>query len=119
MGLTPEQLKTGYDWSYREFYRWGNIMKAASAHSTVSHRLRHAMYSTGWKKFEPAWDLVIRVKQLSQMRPLLETILSPARPSADPGRGAASSPPPRLVAQLPGSQAEIQTRTWPLTIAQE
>src|SRR5262245_22313720 len=78
IGLTPEQLKTGYDWSYEEFYRWGNIMKAASAHRTVSHRVRHAMYSAGWKKFEPAWDFVIRVKQLSQMRPLLESILSPS-----------------------------------------
>ena len=80
LGLTPQELKTGYDWSYREFYRWGNIMKAASAHRSVSHRVRHAMYSAGWKKFEPAWDFVIRVKQLSQMRPLLETILSPASP---------------------------------------
>jgi hypothetical protein len=25
-------------------------------------------YSAGWKKFEPAWDFVIRLKQLSQMR---------------------------------------------------
>jgi radical SAM superfamily enzyme YgiQ (UPF0313 family) len=119
LGLTPEELKTGYDWSYREFYRWGNIMKAASAHRTVSHRVRHAMYSTGWKKFEPAWDLVIRVKQLSQMRPLLETILSPARPPAEPAQGPASSPQPRLLAQLPGNEPDRSARTWPLTITQE
>ena len=80
IGLTAQELKTGYDWSYKEFYRWGNIMKAAGSHRTVGHRLRHAVYSTGWKKFERAWDLVIRIKQLSQMRPLLETILSPAQP---------------------------------------
>ena len=77
VGLTADELKAGYDWSYREFYRWGNIMTAASAHRTASHRVRHAMYSTGWKKFERAWDFVIRIKQLSQMRPLLESILSP------------------------------------------
>ena|SRR5215813_1837915 len=29
-----------------------------------------------WKKFERAWDLVIRVRQLSQMRPILEAVLS-------------------------------------------
>ena len=48
--------------------------------------MRHAIYSTGWKKFEPAWDLVIRIKQLSQMRPLLETILSPGQQSAPEAR---------------------------------
>ena len=95
IGLTAEELKTGYDWSYREFYKWGNIMKAASAHRTASHRVRHAAYSAGWKKFERAWDFVIRVKQLSQMRPLLETILSPAQPAfhaATENRGHPAAP---------------------------
>ena len=36
------------------------------------------MYSTGWKKFEPAWDVVIRVKQVIADAALLEAILSPA-----------------------------------------
>jgi radical SAM superfamily enzyme YgiQ (UPF0313 family) len=90
LGLSADELKSGYDWAYREFYRWGNIVKAASAHRNVSHRFRHAAYSAGWKKFEPAWDLVIRIKQLSQMRPLLETILSPGprrwlTPATEPG----------------------------------
>jgi radical SAM superfamily enzyme YgiQ (UPF0313 family) len=92
IGLTAAQLKNGYDWSYREFYRWGNILEAASAHRSIGHRVRHAAYSAGWKKFEPAWDLVIRVKQLSQMRPLLETILSRQQPTGrEPVRGRASS----------------------------
>jgi len=102
LGLSPEELKAGYDWSYDAFYRWGNILKAASAHRSVSHRIRHTAYSAGWKKFEPAWDLVIRIKQLSQMRPLLETILSPAPPHGAP-------------APEPVSQA----RTWPLTLTIE
>ena len=92
IGLTAEQLKNGYDWSYREFYRWRNIFTAASAHRTISHRVRHAAYSAGWKKFEPAWDVVIRVKQLSQMRPLLETILSRHQlPREESTSGRASS----------------------------
>jgi radical SAM superfamily enzyme YgiQ (UPF0313 family) len=92
IGLTAEQLKAGYDWSYRAFYQWRNIFKAAAAHRTVSRRIRHAAYSAGWKKFEPAWDFVIRVKQLSQMRPLLETILSPKPVRAeDAARGRPSS----------------------------
>ena len=76
--FSPEELKRGYDWSYEEFYRWGNIFEAASAHSTTRHRLKHFFYSAGWKKFERAWDTVIRIKQLAQMRPLLEAVLAPA-----------------------------------------
>lgn len=77
VGLQPEELKRGYDWAYRTFYRWSSIVRASSAHSTVKHSLKHFLYSAGWKKFERAWDLVIRVKQLSQMRPILEAVLSP------------------------------------------
>jgi hypothetical protein len=43
----------------------------------VKHCLKHSFYSAGWKKFERAWDLVIRIKQLSQMRPILEAVLAP------------------------------------------
>jgi radical SAM superfamily enzyme YgiQ (UPF0313 family) len=75
--LTPEELKRGYDRSYESFYRWGSILRAASVHDSGKHRLKHFFYSAGWKKFERAWDLVIRLKQLAQMRPLLEAVLSP------------------------------------------
>ena len=93
MGMTPGELKDGYDWSYGAFYRWSNILKAAVHHQRLSHRLRHLGYSAGWKKFEPAWDVVIRMKQLSQMRPLLEAILSrDAGPThTDTNRGRLSS----------------------------
>jgi len=75
--MSPDELKRGYDWAYESFYRWGSILKAASAHKSAKHSLKHFFYSAGWKKFERAWDLVIRVKQLSQMRPLLEAVLAP------------------------------------------
>lgn len=77
VGLRPDELKEGYDWAYKAFYRWDSIFKASAAHSTMKHSLKHFFYSAGWKKFERAWDLVIRVKQLSQMRPILEAVLSP------------------------------------------
>ena len=77
IGITPQALKAGYDWAYREFYRWGNIVTAARAHQSSKHSLKHLAYSAGWKKFEPAWDFVIRLKRLSQMRPMLEAVLSP------------------------------------------
>ncbi|MBC8646931.1 MAG: B12-binding domain-containing radical SAM protein, partial [Thermoanaerobaculia bacterium] len=96
--LSPEELKRGYDWSYEAFYRWGSIFKAASAHPTVKHRLKHFFYSAGWKKFERAWDLVIRIKQLSQMRPVLEAVLAPvAHTVAD-----------RATERLPTKAVELQ-----------
>jgi radical SAM superfamily enzyme YgiQ (UPF0313 family) len=83
-GLSREELKRGYDWSYRAFYQWRSIYAASSAHQSLKHQLKHFFYAAGWKKFERAWDLVIRIKQLSQMRPLLEAVLSPvARRATD------------------------------------
>jgi radical SAM superfamily enzyme YgiQ (UPF0313 family) len=75
--LSPQELKRGYDWAYEEFYRWDNIFEASSAHESVKHRVKHFFYSAGWKKFERAWDIAIRIKQLSQLRPLLEAVLAP------------------------------------------
>ena len=86
-GLSPGELKRGYDWAYEEFYRWGSILEAASAHGSAKHRVKHFVYSAGWKKFERAWDMVIRIRQLSQMRPLLETVLAPV---ATPGPDSAT-----------------------------
>ncbi|HKO96427.1 MAG TPA: radical SAM protein [Pyrinomonadaceae bacterium] len=80
--MSPEALKYGYDWSYKEFYRWANIFEASTAHHSMKHQLKHFFYSAGWKKFERAWDMVIRIKQLSQIRPLLEAVLSPVHSQA-------------------------------------
>jgi radical SAM superfamily enzyme YgiQ (UPF0313 family) len=74
--LTPDQLEYGYWKAYRDFYRWGSIVRGASAHDTVLSGLRHFAYAAGWKKFEPLWDLVIRAKRAGMMLPVLETILS-------------------------------------------
>jgi radical SAM superfamily enzyme YgiQ (UPF0313 family) len=82
--MSPDELKHGYDWAYESFYRWGSIFNAASAHESFKHRVKHFFYSAGWKKFEPAWDLVIRIKQLSQMRPILEAVLAPVAGPREP-----------------------------------
>jgi len=82
--LSPAELERGYAWAYETFYRWDRIVQAAAAHASVKHRVKHLAYSAGWKKFERAWNLVIRVKQLSQMRPALEAVLSPVAPSQIP-----------------------------------
>jgi len=49
--------------------------------------MKHFAYSAGWKKFEPAWDFVIRVKQLAQMRPVLEAVLSRVGRADKPNEG--------------------------------
>jgi radical SAM superfamily enzyme YgiQ (UPF0313 family) len=74
--LTPAALEAGYDWSYREFYRWSSVARAAWSHGSLKHRAKHFFYAAGWKKFEPAWDLVIRARQLGAMTPLLEAVLA-------------------------------------------
>ncbi len=71
-----EALKAGYDWAYREFYRWGSIARASLHHGTLKHQAKHFFYASGWKKFEPAWDLLIRARQLTRVTPLLEGVLS-------------------------------------------
>jgi radical SAM superfamily enzyme YgiQ (UPF0313 family) len=74
--LTPKALKEGYDWAYREFYRWKSIAQASLRHGTVKHQAKHFFYAAGWKKFEFLWDLLIRARQLRWMTPLLEGVLS-------------------------------------------
>lgn len=74
--LKPEALKAGYDWAYREFYRWGSIARASLHHGTVKHQAKHFFYAAGWKKFESLWDLMIRARQLNHVTPLLEGVLS-------------------------------------------
>jgi len=74
--LSPEALKNGYDWAYREFYRWPAIAQASLRHGTIKHQLKHFFYASGWKKFEPLWDMLIRARQLTRVTPLLEAVLS-------------------------------------------
>jgi len=74
--LHPERLKEGYDWAYREFYRWTSIARASFAHGSMKHQAKHFFYAAGWKKFEAAWNAVIRARQLGRMTPLLEAVLS-------------------------------------------
>jgi radical SAM superfamily enzyme YgiQ (UPF0313 family) len=74
--LRPEALKEGYDWAYREFYRWDAIARAALAHGSLKHQAKHFFYASGWKKFERLWNIVIRTRQLGRMTPFLEAVLS-------------------------------------------
>jgi hypothetical protein len=74
--LSEEELKRGYDWAYREFYRWSSILQSSLSHGTVKHQLKHFFYTSGWRKFESLWNIVIQLKKLNLMTPLLEGVLS-------------------------------------------
>jgi hypothetical protein len=96
--LTPDALESGYHWAYREFYRWSSIARASWAHDSWKHSAKHFAYSAGWKKFERAWNLVIRMRQLRQMTPLLEAVLSKVT-------RATGASPSAAAGRLPGPQA--------------
>jgi len=108
--LSPADLKDGYEWAYKAFYRWSSIGRAALAHDSAKHMLKHFCYSAGWKKFERLWGSVIRLKELTQARPLLEAILSPVGKAPTPGAPDAlevdllepgDSNPPQIPPSLP------------------
>jgi radical SAM superfamily enzyme YgiQ (UPF0313 family) len=74
--ISSTDLKSGYDWAYKEFYSWRNIISASLNHDSAKHILKHALYAGGWKKFEPLWNFIIKTKNLNSMLPILESILS-------------------------------------------
>ena len=73
--MSVETLEAGYWQAYHDFYRWGSITRAAVVHENIHDRLRHLAYAGGWKKFEPLWDWIIRLKRVGNLRPLLEAVL--------------------------------------------
>jgi radical SAM superfamily enzyme YgiQ (UPF0313 family) len=96
VGLNEQQLKEGYDWSYKSFYSWANIAKASMQHDTVKHRIKHFAYAGGWKKFEPLWNFMIKTQGLNKMLPLLEAILSRVNKKGRAGGGNQLSPFPAI-----------------------
>ena len=76
MLMDAATLETGYWRSYREFYRWSSIFQGAWTKSHWGDRLRHLAYTGAWKKAEPIWDFLIRLKQVNHLLPSLETVLS-------------------------------------------
>ena len=73
--MPAQALEAGYWRAYKDFYRWRSIARSTWAQQGTRERLRHLMYTTGWKKLEPVWDLAIRTHRVHQFLPLLEAIL--------------------------------------------
>lgn len=74
--ISPEALEAGYWRAYQEFYRWSAIFRGAATKDTLTGKMRHIAYAGGWKKFEPLWDAMIRLKRVARMRPVLEEVLT-------------------------------------------
>ena len=74
--LTPETLEAGYWKAYADFYKWGSILRGASAKTDFKERLRRVAYAGGWKKLEPFWDWAIRAKRVTSLLPMLEAVLT-------------------------------------------
>jgi radical SAM superfamily enzyme YgiQ (UPF0313 family) len=73
--MSPDALERGYWRAYRDFYRYGSILRGAATKPAWRAAARHAGYAIGWKKCEPIWDLLIRSGAIGRARPVLETIL--------------------------------------------
>lgn len=73
--ISTQALQDGYWQAYRDFYSWKSIFKASRQHTKKMDQLRHLIYTSGWKKFEPLWDFVVRSHFLPNFRYLLEKLL--------------------------------------------
>lgn len=73
--LSIETLELGYWQAYQDFYCWNSIFQGAWKKTNMTDRLRHLIYAGGWKKCEPIWDILIRLKQVNYLIPALEKVL--------------------------------------------
>lgn len=74
--MSPLELELGYKHAYNLFYSWSNILKSANNKEDYIFKLRHLFYTSGWKKFEKFWELIIRKQKVYNMVPILEKLLS-------------------------------------------
>lgn len=74
--ISAEDLESGYWWSYNEFYKWSNVLKASFSHDDFRHQIKHLFYTGGWKKFEGIWNMIIKFGKINSMLPILEKLLN-------------------------------------------
>jgi radical SAM superfamily enzyme YgiQ (UPF0313 family) len=73
--MRREVLEAGYRRAYREFYRWGSILRGLRAHDDLLGALRHAALAVAWKKVEPLWKILVTLRRVADARPVLEAVL--------------------------------------------
>lgn len=74
--MSPQTLEARYWCAYRDFYSWSNILQSTARQADFFSSARHFAYKTAWKKLEPFWDWVVRLKRVSLFTQLLEVVLS-------------------------------------------
>jgi len=77
--MSKDTLERGYARSYETFYKWANIVRSARTKSTLTENLRHLAYVGAWKKFDPLWSVLIRLRGLELAIPALEKVLNGTR----------------------------------------
>jgi hypothetical protein len=89
--MLAETLAAGYGRASREFHGWGSILNGAPTQASWPARLRHVACAGGWKKLEPMWGWVIRMKPVTSMLPILQSVLeglgrhAPLKDAVGPG----------------------------------
>lgn len=78
--MSREDMESGYWRAYERFYRFRGIVRSALNEDTLLGALRHLAYTIAWKKIDPLWSLLIRLKQLGCATPVLERVLQGGRP---------------------------------------
>jgi radical SAM superfamily enzyme YgiQ (UPF0313 family) len=71
--MTPSQLEEGYWWSYREFYRYGSIIRRSVG---LPNPLKRILYNVAWKKMDPIWDWAICHNLIEHVLPAFEFALA-------------------------------------------
>ncbi|RJQ47696.1 MAG: radical SAM protein [Gaiellales bacterium] len=74
--MSTQTLEAGYWRSYKRFYKWSNIARAARTKDRSLASLRHLLYVAGWKKCDPIWSAIIKLRQLDLALPSLERVLN-------------------------------------------
>lgn len=94
--MSADELTNGYHKAYHDFYQWKSVVRSSLFHGTAKHQLKHFFYASGWKKFEPFWNLVIQMKRLNLMTPLLEAVLSKLTQTKNETSTCSAAPPMSL-----------------------
>jgi radical SAM superfamily enzyme YgiQ (UPF0313 family) len=108
--MSVAELEDGYRRAYHDFYTWANIARSGLAHGLSSHALRQLAYSAAWKKFEPAWNALIKFQLLGRTRSGLEAVLRNRRDRA----AAKETESPGIPASAPSAHGE--PRSIPLPV---
>ncbi len=91
--MSADVLERGHWRAYEQFYRWGGILRSAATKPSLAGALRHAAYVGAWKKLDPLWALLIRLRRLGlAVRPMEQVLAGPRRLGAEAETDGADGP---------------------------